>query len=186
MVNASFDPAFQKLADEKAQLEGEMQKCLEACKKDVGLPKEGDVKLVEHQEGRICFRVVKKNHGQVMKKTGAYESISLKKAEFIFTSDKLTGLNKKMRQNVDSYEEAQKDLVAKACKIAATYIPVLEKLANLLSSLDVLGSFALVSSCSQSDFCRPNISDGRLCILGISLYDAYRTSSVMGSFDWNS
>lgn len=57
----------------------------------------------------------------------------------------------------EAYERLQKSLVEKALVVASSYWPVVEKLAEILGMLDVLGAFALTSLNAPIPYVRPRI-----------------------------
>lgn len=95
-----------------------------------------------------------------MKKDGQFISKSLKKSELVFTSEAMLKLNEEHRRCDIDYQTAQTALVNQVCLVAASYIPVLDQLADFLAELDVLAAFAII--CSQNGicgtaYCRPDL-----------------------------
>ncbi|CAD7935880.1 unnamed protein product [Amoebophrya sp. A120] len=120
----------------------------------------GPVQRVEHtiREEKIwAMRVVKKWHSKLQQQKERYSSLSLKKAEFLFTTAEMTKWNEELKIKDTEYEHAQQDLVKRCCKIASTFIPPLEKFSDHLATIDVLAAFALVATCSQAEFVRPRL-----------------------------
>ncbi|CAD7958112.1 unnamed protein product [Amoebophrya sp. A25] len=120
------------------------------------------VRRVEHtvrEEREWALRVVKKNHQAMMQLADAHGFIplSLKKSESVFTTKELQKWNEELATKDVAYELAQSELVKKCCKVAATYVPVLEKLSDLLATLDVLQAFAHVVSTATAKFVRPKL-----------------------------
>lgn len=163
-VNRSFDPTFENLAAEMEEVMQKMQKAQEKAQKDIcpeGGPKKDKITiyLEEYSERNVksyVFRVTKKGHGQVMQR-GKYESIAVKKAESIFTTEELKKLSKSYHEKKDNYETAQADLAEKCCDIAVTFLPVWTKIAEQVSSLDVLSAFGLVCELSHVEYSRPDL-----------------------------
>lgn len=148
-LNASVDPKLQALSNDSQKIKDSMEAILKKTQKEVG--DKIAVTLIEHLNGEQAMRVVKKNHQAIMSKakSGGYESIVLKKSEFIFTTPELKKFNVKLAAVTDEYEAVQKEMEVRICKIGATYVGPIEKLSNVLAMLDVLSAFSVVCSCSQ-------------------------------------
>eukprot|EP00396_MALV-II-16_sp_LP-1_P000235 gene235-106_t len=175
-VKPSFNHVFQQLADKRAALEKKMETERLTVEKDVmvggkGAKKGETVSMQDHVDGRHVFRVVKKAHGDVMKKSDGgkkYESVVVKKNEFLFITKTLAGLSREYRKVEADYLSAQQELCEKCCDIATTFVSVLEKMCDQISSLDVLASYALVVACAKTKFVRPEKikEDGEMIVHG--------------------
>jgi DNA mismatch repair protein MSH2 len=63
-----------------------------------------------------------------------------------FSVSELKDLVREYNELEDSYRSLQNELVLKVLEIASTYYPLLETVSALISQLDVLCSFAMVSN----------------------------------------
>eukprot|EP01068_Selenidium_serpulae_P019604 Selendium_serpulae@DN6929_c0_g1_i1.p1 len=57
----------------------------------------------------------------------------------------------------EAYRRRQVGLVHKALSVAGTYWPLLERLASVLATTDILCGFALVAACATKPYCRPKV-----------------------------
>lgn len=77
-----------------------------------------------------------------------------------FTCQGLKDLVREYADLQDQYRQQQDELVQKVLEIASTYYPLLENVSSLVSTLDVLASFAAVSSNNQ--YSRPDLNQEKL------------------------
>ena len=63
-----------------------------------------------------------------------------------FTCGELKELVREYNELEDNYKAQQDELVQKVLEIASTYYPLLERVSIVISQLDVLASFAQISS----------------------------------------
>merc|ERR1711988_50522 len=80
--------------------------------------------------------------------------LSIKKLECMFTTPELEKLNARLRGALNAYDTQSKQLADKALAVAATYTPVMERLAELLGNLDALASLARVVLNAPCQFSR--------------------------------
>lgn len=62
---------------------------------------------------------------------------------------------------MEVYEVLQSGLVKEILEITASYFPVLEEVNGVVAALDVLASFAHVSSYAPTPYTRPKFSNGK-------------------------
>ncbi|KFG39796.1 MutS domain V domain-containing protein, partial [Toxoplasma gondii p89] len=91
---------------------------------------------------------------------GRYHQVRLNKSELIFTTSELRGLCREFKDVAEAYAAMQNSLVEKALLVAASYWPAVEKLAELLGMLDVLGAFAAAANAAPVPYVRPQIVEG--------------------------
>ena len=93
------------------------------------------------------FEVEKKDGDAGMRKSKEnYKTVSVKMRMMTFTCRGLQDLVKKFNEYDEQYRTQSDELVDKVLEIAATYYPLLEQVSAIIAKLDVLASFALVSS----------------------------------------
>lgn len=160
-ISTAFDESLKQLAAIRDGIEAKM----EAVRKDVetrlALPvarNEKAVSLTDSPDGR-ALRVTKKHQGAVQDCKGSppLKILSIKKMEVIFTTADMEKLNKQRKEANSNYEKQSEQLVAKALQVAATYSPVMERLAETLGSLDVLAAFARTALSAPCSFVRPKL-----------------------------
>lgn len=107
------------------------------------------VNLIESQMHTFVFECDKKEGDAGMRKAQKkynYKIISIKNKIMSFTVQELKDLVREFNELEDSYRALQNELVLKVLEIASTYYPLLETVSTLISQLDVLCAFAVVSS----------------------------------------
>jgi DNA mismatch repair protein MSH2 len=74
-----------------------------------------------------------------------------------FTTTAMTQMRREHDQLSENYNRTQSGLVQEVVNVAASYCPVIEKLAGVLAHLDVIVSFAHVSVHAPSAYVRPKL-----------------------------
>lgn len=117
------------------------------------------VDLVESQMHTFVFEVNKKEGDAGMRQSkNQYKVLGMKMAVTTFTCNELKELVKKYDELNEEYSMKQDQLVIKVLEIVSTYHPLLEKISVIIAQIDVLASFALVSS--QYNYVKPKICEG--------------------------
>eukprot|EP00928_Gymnodinium_smaydae_P060584 TRINITY_DN442_c0_g1_i1.p1 TRINITY_DN442_c0_g1~~TRINITY_DN442_c0_g1_i1.p1 ORF type:complete len:808 (-),score=191.47 TRINITY_DN442_c0_g1_i1:132-2195(-) len=161
-INSSFDPSLQQLAGQRDEVRRSMEVVRKNVDAELGIAggRAGDkaVSLVDCPEGQ-GLRVTKKFQQNVQNAKGKtkFKTLSIKKQEFIFTTPELEKLNRELSDAISRYDKQSQQLVNKAVTVAATYRPVVERLAEALGSLDVLAAFARVALLAPCRLVRPTI-----------------------------
>lgn len=93
------------------------------------------------------------------KSKNSYKIVSIKNRIMSFTCQGLKDLCREFTDAEEQYKIQQNELVIKVLEIASTYYPLLENVSMLISKLDVLASFAQVSSSQQ--YCQPQMNQER-------------------------
>ena len=105
------------------------------------------------------FRVTKKFDKQ-LNKISRVEVLQVKNNGILFTTTGPRGLKHLSREYMvhqREYLEAQGELVSKAVDVASTYIPVIERSAQLIGKLDVLCSLAHAASNAPIPYIKPKV-----------------------------
>lgn len=116
------------------------------------------VNLVDSAMHTFVFECDKKEGDAGMRKQNKkynYKIISIKNKIMSFSIQELKDLVREYNELEDQYKAVQNELVLRVLEIASTYYPLLETVSALVSQLDVLCAFALVSSTHQ--YVRPAI-----------------------------
>ena len=107
------------------------------------------VNMVDSQMHTFVFECDKKEGDAGMRKHNKkfnYKIISIKNKIMSFSIQELKDLVREYNEFEDQYRALQNELVLKVLEIASTYYPLLETVSSLISQLDVLCAFAMVSS----------------------------------------
>ncbi|PFH33297.1 MutS domain V domain-containing protein [Besnoitia besnoiti] len=164
VISRRFEPQLAELLDKKDDMRRRMNRERQKAEDEIPFTcRKRDaeiVKLVEDNTMGFVLRVTKKDQPAVQGYRGRYHQVRLNKSEFIFTTSELKALCREYQDVCEAYEEMQKSLVEKALLVAASYWPLVEKLAELLGMLDVLGAFAAAANSAPIPYVRPNIVEG--------------------------
>jgi DNA mismatch repair protein MSH2 len=160
-INSAFDASLQQLATQRDRVRDEMEAVRKTVDADLAINARGNeraVSLTECPEGQ-ALRVTKKHQEMVKKANGKikYKTLAIKKQEFVFTCPELEKLNARFREAIAAYDKQSAQLVAKAVAVAATYRPVVDRLAESLGTIDVLAAFARAALLAPCQFVRPKI-----------------------------
>ena len=112
--------------------------------------------LEQHRVHGWCFRLTRNEAGSIRSKKG-YQECSTQKNGVYFTTNSLLGLRREFDQLSDTYNRTQSGLVNEVVQVAASYCPVIERLAGVLAHLDVIVAFAHVSVHAPTAYVRPKM-----------------------------
>lgn len=112
--------------------------------------------LENHKVHGWCFRLTRTEAGCIRNKKG-YQECSTQKNGVYFTTSELTSMRRDFDQQSQTYNRTQSSLVNDVVSVASTYVPVIEKLASVLSHLDVIVSLAHASIFAPTSYVRPKI-----------------------------
>lgn len=161
-ISTAFDATLRDLGMQRDKIRDQMEVLRNSVDADLKLVGAGRnekvLSLSECPDGQ-CFRVTKKNQVAIQSHKGKYKlkMLSIKKNECMFTTPEMEKLNDQFHAAISAYDLQSKQLADKALKVAATYTPVMERLAELLGNLDALGALARVVLSAPCQFCRATI-----------------------------
>ena len=112
--------------------------------------------LENHRVHGWCFRLTRTEAGCIRNKK-QYQECSTQKNGVYFTTSAMQTLRREHDQLSENYNRTQSGLVSEVVNVAASYCPVFEKLAAVLSHLDVIVSFAHVSVHAPTSYVRPKL-----------------------------
>ena len=133
---------------------------------------------IEKQEGKVCAELGVER-GKVLKlehnaQYGYYYRVTLKEEKLVrgnknytiieanksgikFRNGKVEQLSENFSELNKSYEEQQSSVVEEIVKVSVGYSDSLSHLANIISRLDVIVSFAVTAVANQ--YCRPSLTE---------------------------
>lgn len=173
IVQASFNEELLEIKEELDGVENDLSDCHaemnERWYQVTG--EQGQIRLEMTGENEWRFRVPNTNAVKTLQSDlrGEVEVHKILKNGAYFSTKALRQVARKKMDLMASYDNFQKDVVNDACKIAATYAPVIERVSALVAELDVLASFAHVAAYSPNGYCKPELTDGDDDGLGIVL-----------------
>ncbi|CDO94455.1 unnamed protein product [Kluyveromyces dobzhanskii CBS 2104] len=123
---------------------------------DLGFDPEKKLKLENHHLHGWCMRLTR-NDAKALRQHKKYIELSTVKAGIFFSTKELKQIAEDTSELQKKYEQQQSSLVKEIVSITLSYTPVLEKLAIVIAQLDILCSFAQVSSYAPVPYIRPTM-----------------------------
>ncbi|EOO01996.1 putative dna mismatch repair protein msh-2 protein [Phaeoacremonium minimum UCRPA7] len=133
IIKPEFDDSLRIIRKKLDRLRSDMDREFSEAARDLGQEREKKIFLENHKE---CST----------QKNGVY-----------FTTKNLQALRREFDQLSQTYNKTQSGLVNEVVGVAASYSPVLERLAGVLAHLDVIVSFAHCSVHAPVSYVRPKI-----------------------------
>eukprot|EP00917_Polyrhabdina_sp_WS-2016_P012052 GHVP01026464.1.p1 GENE.GHVP01026464.1~~GHVP01026464.1.p1 ORF type:complete len:839 (+),score=157.35 GHVP01026464.1:197-2518(+) len=167
IINRKLNAEFAELADEMESKRAEIESYRDEVEDTIGLKGTGRksvggetqaVKLMDFPGVGLVFRVTRKDMPVVTNRK-EFKAVRTNKTEFQFTSPKLQKFNKEMSKVSSNYEAQGREMKAKVLSIAGTYWPVIEQLAEILSTIDILCAFSQVSTSALIPYTKPNVTN---------------------------
>ncbi|XP_057420307.1 DNA mismatch repair protein MSH2 [Lotus japonicus] len=159
MIAPSYDATLTKLKEQQELLESQIQNLHRQTADDLDLPIDKALKLDKGTQFGHVFRITKKEEPKIRKKLNTqFIVLETRKDGVKFTNTKLKKLGDQYQQILEEYKSCQKELVNRVVQTAATFSEVFESLAELISELDVLLSFADLASSCPTPYTRPDIT----------------------------
>ena len=156
VIKPEFDEGLRIIRKRLEKLKYEMN--VEHTKVGKDLDQETDKKLFleNHRVHGWCFRLTRTEAGCIRNKK-QYQECSTQKNGVYFTTSTMQTMRREHDQLSENYNRTQTGLVSEVVNVAASYCPVIEKLAGVLSHLDVIVSFAHVSVHAPISYVRPKM-----------------------------
>ncbi|KAJ1394697.1 P-loop containing nucleoside triphosphate hydrolase [Sesbania bispinosa] len=159
MISSSYDSTLTKLKEQQELLESQIHNLHRQTADDLDLPIDKALKLDKGTQFGHVFRITKKEEPKIRKKLNSqFIVLETRKDGVKFTNTKLKKLGDQYQQILEEYKSCQKELVNRVVQTTATFSEVFESLAELISELDVLLSFADLASSSPTPYTRPDIT----------------------------
>ncbi|KAF2478168.1 DNA mismatch repair protein [Lindgomyces ingoldianus] len=156
IIKPEFDDSLRTIRKRLDKLKHEMESEHSHVARDLSQEKDKKLFLENHRVHGWCFRLTR-NEASCIRNKREYQECSTQKNGVYFTTSTLQGLRREFDQLSENYNRTQSGLVNEVVSVASSYIPVLEKLAAVLSHLDVIISFAHVSVHAPTSYVRPKM-----------------------------
>ena len=155
-IKPEFDESLRIIRKKLEKLKYEMDVEHTKVGKDLDQDTEKKLFLENHRVHGWCFRLTRTEAGCIRNKK-QYQECSTQKNGVYFTTSSMQTMRREHDQLSENYKRTQSGLVSEVVNVAASYCPVLEKLAGVLSHLDVIVSFAHVSVHAPTSYVRPKM-----------------------------
>ncbi|KAK5689508.1 MSH2 protein [Elasticomyces elasticus] len=156
IIKSEFDDGLRIIRKKLDKIRYEMDKEHREVADDLNQDPEKKLFLENHKVHGWCFRLTRQESAAIRNKK-QYQECSTQKNGVFFTTTKMTNFRRDFDQLSENYNRTQSGLVNEVVQVAASYCPVIEKLAGVLAHLDVIVSFAHVSSHAPTAYVRPRI-----------------------------
>ena len=158
IVLPSVEASLGSLAEQKEDCRARIDELYEETRRALRLD-EKTLKLEGDKAGRLAYRVTRQVEKQIrdMSAFRKMASLGTKKDGVIFRDKALERVAEEYYTLCADYAEAQKAIVEKVVRIAATFTPVISDAQELIAELDVLLCFAAVALGAPEPYVRPKL-----------------------------
>ena len=156
IIKSEFDDQLRVIRKKLDKLKYEMEREHQKVGDDLNQDTEKKLFLENHKVHGWCLRLTRQEAAAIRNKK-QYQECSTQKNGVFFTTNHLTQMRREFDQLSENYNRTQTGLVTEVVNVAASYCPVIEKLAGVLAHLDVVVSFAHVSVHAPTAYVRPKL-----------------------------
>jgi len=156
VIKSEFDDGLRIIRKKLDKLRYNMEQEHAKVGDDLNQDTEKKLFLENHKVHGWCFRLTRNEAGAIRNKR-QYQECSTQKNGVFFTTTSMTQMRREFDQLSENYNRTQSGLVTEVVNVAASYCPVMEKLAGVLAHLDVIVSFAHVSVHAPTAYVRPKL-----------------------------
>ena len=156
IIKPEFDESLRTIRKKLDQLKNDMEVEHKRVGKDLDQDTDKKLFLENHRVHGWCFRLTRAE-ASCIRNQKQYQECSTQKNGVYFTTTTLQNLRREHDQLSANYNRTQSGLVAEVVNVAASYCPVIEKLAAVLAHLDVIISLAHVSVHAPTAYVRPKM-----------------------------
>lgn len=155
-IKSEFDEGLRIIRKKLDKLRYTMEKEHRRVGQDLNQDIEKKLFLEDHKVHGWCFRLTRAEAG-VIRNRKEYQECSTQKNGVFFTTQAMTEMKREFEQLDQNYARTQAGLVNEVVSVAASYCPVIEKLAGVIAHMDVIVSFAHVSVHAPTAYVRPKL-----------------------------
>lgn len=156
IIKPEFDDSLRIIRKKLDKLRTDMDREFADAANDLGQERDKKIFLENHKVHGWCMRLTRTEAGCIRNRS-RYLECSTQKNGVYFTTKTLQGFRREFDQLSQNYNRTQSGLVNEVVGVAASYSPVLERLAGVLAHLDVMVSFAHCSVHAPISYVRPKI-----------------------------
>lgn len=156
VIKPEFDDSLRIIRKKLERLRMAMDSEYTDAANDLGQERDKKIFLENHKVHGWCMRLTRTEAGCIRNKK-QYKECSTQKNGVYFTTNALLNYRREWDQLNTNYNRTQSGLVNEVVSVAASYCPVLERLAGVLAHMDVIVSFAHCSAHAPISYVRPTI-----------------------------
>ena len=156
IIKPEFDDSLRVIKKKLDRLRREMDDEYRRVADDLDQEMDKKLFLENHRVYGWCFRLTR-TEASCIRNNRAYQECSTQKNGVYFTTSAMQSLRREHDQLSSNYNRTQTGLVTEVVNVAASYCPVLERLAGVLAHLDVIVSFSHASVHAPTPYIRPKM-----------------------------
>ena len=156
IIKPEFDDSLRIIRSNLDKIRTNMNREYTNAASDLGQEKDKKIFLENHKVHGWCMRLTRTEAGCI-RNNSRYQECSTQKNGVYFTTKTLQTLRRDFDQLSQNYNRTQTSLVNEVVTVAASYAPVLERLAAILAHLDVIVSLAHCAVHAPTSYVRPKI-----------------------------
>lgn len=156
IIKPEFDESLRTIRKRLDKLKYDMEVEHRKVGKDLNQDTEKKLFLENHRVHGWCFRLTRAE-ASCIRNQKQYQECSTQKNGVYFTTTTMQNMRREHDQLSANYNRTQSGLVTEVVNVAASYCPVIEKLAGVLAHLDVIISLAHVSVHAPTAYVRPKM-----------------------------
>ncbi|EFX00909.1 DNA mismatch repair protein [Grosmannia clavigera kw1407] len=156
IIKPEFDDSLRIIRRKLDRLRLDMDREFAEAARDLHQERDKKIFLENHKVHGWCMRLTRTEAGCIRNQS-QYQECSTQKNGVYFTTKALQALRREFDQLSSNYNRTQSSLVSEVVGVAASYSPVLERLAGVLGHLDVIVSLAHCSVHAPIAYVRPRI-----------------------------
>lgn len=156
IIKPEFDDGLRTIRKRLDKTRLDMDREFARAADDLNQEREKKMFLENHKVHGWCMRLTRTEAGCI-RNSSQYQECSTQKNGVYFTTKTLQALRREFDQLSQKYDRTQSSLVHEVVAVAASYCPVLEKLAGVLGHLDVIVSFAHAAVHAPTAYVRPTV-----------------------------
>ncbi|KOS17972.1 DNA mismatch repair protein msh-2 [Escovopsis weberi] len=169
IIKPEYDQSLRIIRKKLDKLDHDIRQEFLDAASDLG--QEPDKKIfleTNHKVHGVCMRLTRTEAGCIRNRSG-YQECSTQKNGVYFTTKKLQSYRREYDQLSQNYNRTQSGLVGEVVQVAASYCPVLERLAGVLAHLDVIVSLSHAAVHAPQAYVRPKMharGEGQTKLIG--------------------
>lgn len=156
IIKPEFDDSLRVIRKKLDRLRADMNSEFADAASDLGQEREKKIFLENHKVHGWCMRLTRTEAGCI-RNSSKYQECSTQKNGVYFTTKTLQAHRREFDQLSQNYNRTQSSLASEVIGVAASYCPVIERLAGVLAHLDVIVSFAHCSVHAPTSYVRPKM-----------------------------
>jgi len=156
IIKPEFDEGLKIIRKKIDKLERDIKTEHRRVCDDLNQDPEKKLLLENHRVHGWSLRLTRNEAGCIRNKK-QYQEIATQKNGVHFTTTALAGMRRDFDQLSENYNRTQSGLVNEVVTVAASYTPVIERLASILSHLDVIVAFSHASIHAPIPYTRPKL-----------------------------